>query len=291
MEVWRLNRFLASRGLASRRACDDIIRAGRVSVNGATVLSPGTRVSPGKDAVQVDGRPIEAEQKLKYVMLNKPSGVIVTAKDTRGRKHVTELIPASLGRLFPVGRLDANTEGLLLLTNDGSLAFRLTHPRFGVEKTYEVTVAERPGESALKALRRGVVFGEGQTSAPAKITYLGPVGASEASGRHAKPGYAASGSRASGGQGRGEASGKSGGAPKREAAVGGHLIRLTICEGKKRQVRRMCRAVDLAVFSLVRTAFGPLQLGDLAPGSWRALTEGEREALIACAGDKQQSGT
>ncbi|MCX5799902.1 MAG: pseudouridine synthase [Candidatus Eisenbacteria bacterium] len=245
MEGCRLNRFLASRGVASRRACDDIIRAGRVCVNGTGVLSPGTNVTPGEDVIEVDGRAVAEKPEPIYVMLNKPAGVIVTAKDTRRRKAVTELVPDSLGRLFPVGRLDLDTEGLLLLTNDGDLAFRLTHPSFGVEKVYEVLVRERPAERALTVLGEGVDFGEGLRSSPAKVRYVG-------------------------GQER------------------GHLIRLTICEGKKRQVRRMCRAVGLTVLSLRRTALGPLELGSMPGGSWRELTGSELEALKACAREKPE---
>ena len=268
MQACRLNRFLASRGVASRRACDDIIRAGRVRVNDAAVLLPGTRVVPGKDVIAVDGHPLPGEPEPKYIVLNKPAGVIVTAKDTRKRKAVTELIPSSVGRVFPVGRLDLNTEGLLLLTNDGPLAFTLTHPRYGVEKTYEVLVKERPDECALKALAEGVDFGEVFTSSPAKVSYLG--------------------FREEGHPGRGETKGwqaKDGGV-KGASVTSGHLIRLTICEGKKRQVRRMCKAVGLTVVSLVRTGFGPLKLGDLPTGSWRELTGSELKALMACAGDK-----
>ena len=268
MQACRLNRFLASRGVASRRACDDIIRAGRVRVNDATVLLPGARVVPGKDVVAVDGRPLSEEPEPKYIVLNKPAGVIVTAKDTRKRKTVTELIPSSVGRMFPVGRLDLNTEGLLLLTNDGPLAFRLTHPRYGVEKTYEVLVKERPEGWTLKALEEGVDFGEGLRSSPAKVSYLG--------------------CREEGHRGRGETKGwqANGGGPKGASVTSDHLIRLTICEGKKRQVRRMCKAVGLTVVSLVRTGFGPLKLGDLPTGSWRELTGAEVEALVASAREK-----
>jgi len=253
MQACRLNRFLASRGVASRRACDEIIRAGRVWVNGAPVVLPGTRVRPGKDLVELDGQPLAEEPGAKYIVLNKPAGVVVTSKDTRKRRVVTELIPSSLGRVFPVGRLDFNTEGLLLLTNDGPLAFRLTHPSFGVEKTYKVLVKERPGETTLKTLAEGVEFGEGLRSSRAKVSYLG--------------------------------TGKDPDA-RSECAKGGHLIRLTICEGRKRQVRRMCKAVGLTVVSLVRTGFGALELGNLPTGSWRELTDSELGALVACVKEK-----
>jgi 23S rRNA pseudouridine2605 synthase len=268
MQPCRLNRFLASRGVASRRACDEIIRAGRVRVNGATVLLPGTRVMPGTDVVELEGHRLAQEPEPKYIMLNKPAGVIVTAKDTRKRKAVTELIPASLGRLFPVGRLDLNTEGLLLLTNDGPLAFRMTHPSYGVEKTYEVLVKGRPKEPALKALREGVDFGEGLRSSPAKVSYLG-----SRRGRQVKDGDS------------------NGGHLKDGQVKDGHLIRVVISEGKKRQVRRMCKAVGLIVLSLVRTGFGPLELGELPTGSWRELKGSELKALMACVKEKPEGSS
>jgi 23S rRNA pseudouridine2605 synthase len=285
MQACRLNRFLASRGVASRRACDDIIRAGRVRVNDATVLLPGTRVMPGKDVVEVDGCPLAEEPEPKYILLNKPAGVIVTAKDTRKREAVTELVPSSLGRVFPVGRLDLNTEGLLLLTNDGPLAFRLTHPSFGVEKTYEVLVKEQPEEWTLRALVEGVDFGEGLRSSPAKVSYVGPREEGHREGGERKGGQA---------KGRGLRDGRvkhgqaARGTLRHGHAARGHLIRLTICEGRKRQVRLMCKAVGLTVVSLVRTGFGPLKLGDLPTGSWRELTGSELEALMACAKDKAE---
>lgn len=264
MQACRLNKFLASRGVASRRACDKMIRAGRVCVNRATVLMPGTSVIPGGDLVEVDGCPLGDEPELKYIILNKPTGVIVTAKDTKKRRPVTELIPSSFGRLFPVGRLDLNSEGLLLLTNDGPLAFRLTHPRFGVEKTYEVLVKEKPDEWALKALSEGVVFGERLRSSPAKISYVGRREVGDLRHGHAKT---------------------------RQDKIGvvrlGHVIRVTIREGKKRQVRRMCKAVGLTVVSLNRTEFGPLKLGDLAAGAWRELTGSELRALVASAKERK----
>ncbi len=240
MEACRLNKFLASRGVASRRRCDDLVKGGRVLVNGSVVLQPGTLVVPGRDVVQVDGSPVSELPARHVVMLNKPAGYIVSAKDQRGRRSVLELVPPSMGRLFPVGRLDLNTEGLLLLTNDGTLAYHITHPSHGVVKRYDVVVRERPEPRALRSLRSGVGLGEGVTSSPARVSYAGPV--SE-----------------------------------------GHLLRLAIKEGRKRQVRRMCAAVGLRVTHLVRTGIGPLELGTLPKGSWRELGSEEVEALLAAA--------
>jgi 23S rRNA pseudouridine2605 synthase len=164
----RLNAYLARAGVASRRAADDLIKAGRVRVNG----EPGalnTFVEPG-DRVELDGRPL-APQPLAYVLLHKPAGVVTTARDPRGRKTVVDLVdhPA---RVVPVGRLDADTTGALLLTNDGGLAHRLAHPRYEVEKLYEAEVEGRPSDEALQRLTRGVELEDGRT-APARVRRLG----------------------------------------------------------------------------------------------------------------------
>jgi pseudouridine synthase len=237
-EACRLNKFLASRGVASRRKCDELIKAGRVSVNGSSVLLPGTTVVPGRDSVELDGSPLAGPPSSRYLMLHKPAGHIVSALDGRGRPTVLELIPPGFGRLFPVGRLDLDTEGLLILTNDGALAHGLMHPSRGVEKRYEVVVSEPPAESALKALRKGVDLGEGRRSSPTAASYAGP-------------------------------------------GVGGHVVRIALREGQKRQVRRMCKAVGLTVRRLVRTGVGPLELGTLPAGSWRELSEDEVHSLKA----------
>jgi pseudouridine synthase len=164
----RLNQFIARAGVASRRAADELIRAGRVTVNG----EPGrlsTSVSGG-DRVEVDGRPVEA-QPLAHLLLYKPAGVVTTARDPQGRPTVVSLVPAE-PRVVPVGRLDAGTTGALLLTNDGQLAHRLAHPRYGVEKTYVADVEGRPSPATLEHLERGVQLDDGPT-APARARLLG----------------------------------------------------------------------------------------------------------------------
>ena len=164
----RLNAYLARAGVASRRKADELILAGRVTVNGR----PGqlhTAVSAG-DRVEVDGRPV-APQRLAYVLLHKPAGVVTTTRDPQGRRTVAELVPRR-PRVVPVGRLDADTTGALLLTNDGPLAHRLAHPRYGVEKTYVAEVEGEPGEEALRELREGVELEDGRT-APARARALG----------------------------------------------------------------------------------------------------------------------
>jgi 23S rRNA pseudouridine2605 synthase len=165
----RLNRFLASAGLGSRRAVDELIAGGRVTVNGRQA-EVGMSVDDG-DEVCVDGRPVHAER-LVWVLLHKPGGVVTTASDPHGRRTVLDLVDVPV-RVFPVGRLDLDTTGVLLLTNDGELAHRLMHPRHEVEKVYEADVRGRPGEEALEQLRRGVDLDDGPT-APALVRELEP---------------------------------------------------------------------------------------------------------------------
>jgi 23S rRNA pseudouridine2605 synthase len=229
----RLAKYLAHAGVASRRAAESLIAAGRVSLDGAVVTDPATDVSDAS-RITLDGRPLEGpEPRISYA-LNKPLGVVSTARDTHGRPTVVDLVPDPGVRLYPVGRLDADTSGLMLLTNDGALANRLTHPRFEVPKTYRVTLGGRPvAERAMRALREGVELEDGLT-APARVRRLGP-----------------------------------------------HEIELTIHEGRKRQVRRMCAAVGHPVMALERVAFGPLRLGRLAPGGYRRLSEAELGRLQA----------
>jgi 23S rRNA pseudouridine2605 synthase len=238
----RLAKYLASSGIASRRASEDIIRAGRVTVGGRVVTDPARDVGRG-DAVAVDGYTVaEPDGRLVYA-LNKPAGVVSTARDPQGRPTVVSLLPSRV-RLYPVGRLDADTTGLILLTNDGQLAHRLTHPSFEVTKTYVATVANPPvRDAALRALRRGVRLDDGPT-APARVRRLGP-----------------------------------------------DRLELTIHEGRKRQVRRMCEAVGHPVKRLERVAFGPLGLGHLRPGSYRLLSVREVDALASAGSAARRCGS
>ena len=170
----RLQKVLAARGWGSRRVCEEMIESGRVRANGETAVL-GRRVDVERDVVEVDGAPVGIRPDLVYYLLNKPAGVVSTAKDTHDRETVVDLVPAE-PRVYPVGRLDAETEGLLLLTNDGELTFRLTHPKFGVEKEYVAQVESdgRPvSREALAALRKGVDIGDGVTS-PAEVGELQP---------------------------------------------------------------------------------------------------------------------
>lgn len=169
----RLQKVLARAGVGSRRACEALIAQGRVQVNGVTVTRLGTRVDPQRDEVRVDGRPIRIRQDVErvYLMMNKPVGVLTTMRDPRGEPTVAELLPAGLPRVFPVGRLDRDSSGLLLFTNDGELAARLLHPRYHVTKTYRVVVEGVPSPQALKHLREGIPLEDGLT-APAQVTLL-----------------------------------------------------------------------------------------------------------------------
>lgn len=167
----RLQKLLARAGVASRRGAEALIRQGRVTVNGRTVAELGTRADPERDRVAVDGRPISCEP-LTYILLHKPRGVVSTARDPRGRPTVVDLVGGAGVRLYPVGRLDYDSSGLLLLTNDGELAHALTHPRHQVEKVYRVRVKGHPSAADLDRLRRGVPLDDGVT-APASVREVG----------------------------------------------------------------------------------------------------------------------
>jgi 23S rRNA pseudouridine2605 synthase len=232
----RLQKILAAAGYGSRRACEEIIRQGRVEVNGQVVTEMGTKVDPHRDEIRVDGTPISGPEEKVYLILHKPPGYISTVHDPRGRPTILDLVPHR-GRLYPVGRLDAESEGLLLLTNDGQLTHRLTHPRYEHEKEYLVLVDGHPSETVLSQLRRGVNLEEGRT-APAKV------------------------SRASRKEGL-------------ETPPGTTWLRMVIHEGRKRQIRRMCAAVGHPVQRLIRVRMGPLRLGTLKPGQWRPVTARE----------------
>ena len=164
----RLQKYLAQAGIASRREAESIIQQGRVTVNGITVTEMGIKADPEKDQVAVDGKPVAAAEEKYYLLLNKPGGFITTADDDRGRKTVMELVQDIPARIYPVGRLDAPTEGLLLLTNDGDLAYKLTHPRFAIFKVYRVILHGRIADETVQKWRSGVLLEDGMT-APAKV--------------------------------------------------------------------------------------------------------------------------
>jgi 23S rRNA pseudouridine2605 synthase len=247
-EPIRVSKLLADAGVASRRAADALVAAGRVTVNGATATL-GQRVDPAHDQLAVDGRPIERPGRRTYLVMNKPVGVTSTVRDRHAERTVLDLVPPDLRRgrrLYPVGRPDRDSEGLLLLTDDGDWTQRLLHPSHGVEREYAVGVSHPLDASQRTALEAGVVLEEGLA------TLAGLRAASQAeSGAHGRTG------------------------------VGPALVwyRAVLTQGWKRQIRRMFEAVGSEVVRLVRVRLGTLRLGDLAPGTVRPLTRGEREGL------------
>ena len=167
----RLNKFLASRGVDARRKCDDLIQKGRVKINNRTVLEPGFQVEMGRDLVSVDGKVIETTVRLVYILLYKPAGYVVTAKDPQNRPTVFDIIEGIGQRIFAVGRLDLDVEGALLLTNDGEVGHRLIHPRYEIEKIYHVLVMGKPSQKTLRAVSEGLHLNDGPT-APAEVVIL-----------------------------------------------------------------------------------------------------------------------
>jgi 23S rRNA pseudouridine2605 synthase len=242
LEGERLARYLAHAGVASRRAAEALIEAGRVRVNGVQVTTQGARIDPTHDHVTVDGKAVQPATRHVYVLLNKPAGYLSTVSDPSGRPTVLDLLPDELRqlRVYPVGRLDNDTDGLLLLTNDGDFALHLTHPRYSVEKHYEALIQGHATPEALSKLKQGVAIREDDgrlhTTAPARVHIVRQQGSSS-------------------------------------------LLALTIHEGHKREIRRMLAAVDLTVRKLTRVGLGPLTLNGVATGEWRYLSDAEISLL------------
>ena len=236
-EIVRLQKYMAMCGVASRRASEQMILEGRVSVNGEKVLELGTKIELGCDNVSVDGKLIKTAGKKYYIMLNKPVGYVSTVKDQFDRPTVIDLLSEEIHtRIFPVGRLDYDTEGLLLLTNDGDFSYKITHPKFHIEKTYDAVLKGGISIGGINALKRGVVIDDYKTS-PAAVEIL-----------DAKSGYT--------------------------------TVRITIHEGKNRQVRKMFEAVGSKVTELRRISIGKVELGTLPLGRWRYLTSHEINYLF-----------
>jgi 23S rRNA pseudouridine2605 synthase len=231
----RLQKTLARAGYGSRRACEVLIEHGRVTVDGQVALL-GRRVDIDSAEIRVDGKLAPTAPHFVYYLLNKPPGVVTTAHDPQGRPTVLSLVQAT-ARIFPVGRLDMDTEGLLILTNDGRLAHLLTHPSSGISKEYLVRVVGDPSPGDLRRLREGVELDDGVTS------------------------------------------------PARVSRVSEGVLRLVIHEGRNRQVRRMCAAIDHEVVRLVRTRIGPIHDATLAPGASRQLSLAEVRQLMEAVGD------
>jgi len=254
MSEERLQKVMAGAGIASRRASEKLIEAGRVSVNGRVVIEMGVKVDLSKDKVTVDGKTLRTSSRHVYIKVYKPKGMLSDiGGQTDGRPTVADLLPLGVGRVFPVGRLDLNSEGLVLLTDDGELAHRLTHPRYEHPKTYYVLIDTFPGEEALNRLRNGIELEDGRT-APAKVDVVD-------------------------------------GPPSRlildEGYRRGTWLRIVLREGKKRQIRHMIGAVDLFLRRLVRWSIGPLTIAQLPPRESAHLAKGEVASLRDMAASKQ----
>jgi 23S rRNA pseudouridine2605 synthase len=230
----RLQKVLAGAGLGSRRKCEELIVEGRVEIDRKVVTELGTRVDPAAQQIRVDGVMLR-QPKLVYYAVNKPPGMVCTNRDPSGRPRVIDLLPKGEQRLFSVGRLDLNSEGLILLTNDGDLANRLTHPRYGVRKTYRVLVAGHPDREVTTKLRQGVRLAEGV----AKVT----------------------------------------GVRIKQRRKQSTILEMVLEEGRNREIRRVLAKVGHKVLLLVRTAVGPITLGELGPGQYRQLTSREVASL------------
>ena len=229
----RLQRYLAACGIASRRNAERLIESGCVEVNGV-VAKLGDTIDPDKDAVTCEGKPIRQEAPV-YIILNKPKGTVTSARDPQGRKTVLDCLQGVAARVFPVGRLDFDVEGALLLTNDGDLAFRLMHPKYEVDKVYLATVWGEVSRGTLAEIEKGVPLDDGPT-APAKATIV-------------------------------------------NKGQGVTLLRLTIHEGRKREVKRMCAAAGHTVRELQRVSIAGINVKGLRPGEWRYLTHHEIATL------------
>ncbi|MBR5809664.1 MAG: rRNA pseudouridine synthase [Clostridia bacterium] len=232
-EIVRLQKYMAMCGAASRRGAEEIITAGRVTVNGKKITEQGVKVEIGADTVKLDGKVIKPSGRMFYIMLNKPVGYVTTVKDQFERPTVIDLVGTEINeRIFPVGRLDYETEGLLLLTNDGDFTYKVTHPKHNIEKTYIAVLKGGITIKGLAQLRRGVKLDDGFVTSPAEVEML-------------------------------------------DAENGHTTIKITIHEGKNRQVRRMFEAVGSKVKELQRVSIGTVELGNLPLGRWRHLTSHE----------------
>lgn len=227
MTAIRLHKYLAQCGIASRRKAEQLIAEGLISVDGRVVRELGTSIVPGQNLVRYNGTPVREEEHRVYYLLNKPKGYVTTLSDPQQRPIVTSLIRDCQARLFPVGRLDLDTEGALILTNDGDLAQRIQHPSNETRKTYEALVSGRPAPDSIAQLERGILLEE-KLTAPAKLAVLASKGTNT-------------------------------------------LIRITLHEGRKRQVKKMFSAIGHPVLSLRRVAYGKLGLGNLPVGGYRRL--------------------
>lgn len=235
MPAVRLQKFLADAGVASRRASEQMIVRGAVSVNGRVVTELGSKVDPLHDTVAVEGRPVRARKKL-YIALNKPPGFLCTRNDPEARRVVGQLLPAEWSNLFSVGRLDRDSQGLIFLTNDGEFSLKLTHPRYGVRKKYVAVVEGRLEPSQLARFTQGVEH-EGETLKAERARLI------DSNNSHS-------------------------------------VVELELAQGKNREIRRLFEVLGHTVAELRRTQIGPIKLGELPLGKWRALTPTEIRSLL-----------
>jgi 23S rRNA pseudouridine2457 synthase len=243
-------RVLSAAGAGPRDKCAGMVRGGRVAINGRIVLSPQARADPFRDQIALDGQPLSLENACRYLLLNKPYGVLCAFTDPSGRPTLGDYV--DVPEVYAAGRLDLDSEGLLLLTSDGWLIHRLSHPRYHHPKTYLVQVEQVPGGEASSTLRQGMMV-KGRRTAPAQVELLSR--APELAPRPVPIRY--------------------------RKTVPTAWLRLTLTEGQKRQIRHMTAAVGHPTLRLVRVAIGPLDLGSLQPGKWRDVTAGELDALRA----------
>ena len=232
----RLNQAIAKTGLCSRRKADELIASGRVRLNSEVCTDFSQLVDPERDKLTVDGKPLSVRS-FTYVLLNKPAGIVTTTADEQGRETVIDLLPPELRHLKPVGRLDMYSEGLLVLTNDGDLAFKLTHPRQHIPKLYEVRLRGFIPDEQLQMIADGIPLEEA-TTLPAEVEIIG----------------------------------------RNKSHTD---LQITIIEGRNRQIRRMFAYLGYPVVRLVRLAVGGLQLGHIAPGTWRYLSGQELSELLS----------
>jgi pseudouridine synthase len=248
----RLQKILSQAGIASRRASEQLMLEGRVTVNGTAVRELGTKADPAHDDIRVDGRRVRLPERHRYLLLNKPRGYVTTRSDPQRRPTVIDLLTGVRDYVFPVGRLDYDSEGLLILTNDGALAAQLTHPRYHVARVYEVRVLGVPDAHDLNRLAKGVIVDERKTG-PSEVRLLNDVRR---------------------------------GRERRDAADATLLI--TVREGRNRQIRKMCEAIGHPVSHLKRVAIGPIRDARLKPGQWRELRAHEIESLRKAAAQQGQ---
>lgn len=234
----KIHKYIARCGVASRRRAEELIRAGRVTVNDRIAVI-GERINPERDIVKIDGKEIKLVKEYMYVILNKPKGIVTTAEDDLGRKTILDLVKTHIDiskhRLFPVGRLDKDSCGMVFLTDDGEIAYKLMHPKEKIPKVYIVKVKGHPSKASLKELEKGVVI-EGKKTLPCKIEVV-------------------------------------------RKGNSWTKLRVTLYEGKKRQIRKMMKLINHPVIHLERIAIGPLKLGKLKRGSFHILSEDEVKTL------------